>query len=43
MINFLKRLYFDSAFIVCILNQLYNMIFKFMPKSSFEKKKTSFV
>ena len=34
MVIFIK--YFDSAFIVCILNHLYNIVFKYTPKSSFE-------
>ena len=29
---------FDSAFIVCIFKYLYNMIFKFTQKSSFENQ-----
>ena len=40
MINLMKWLFlktfFDLTFIARILNHLYNMIFKFTPKSSFE-------
>ena len=31
--------YLDLTFIVRILNHLYNMIFKFTPKSSFENQR----
>ena len=37
MVIFVK--YFESTFVVRIFIHLYNMIFKFMPKSSFESKK----
>ena len=37
MVIFVK--YFDSNFIVCILDHLYNMMFKFTPTSSFDNQR----